>query len=61
MIGVFVVTACYIALNAAYLYVLPLERVAASTRIAADAADVLVGRPARRRCPRWWSSPRSAR
>jgi APA family basic amino acid/polyamine antiporter len=43
MIGVLVVTLCYIALNAAYLYVLPLERVATSTRIAADAASVLVG------------------
>jgi APA family basic amino acid/polyamine antiporter len=43
LIGVLVVTICYIALNAAYLYVLPLERVAASTRIAADAASVLVG------------------
>jgi APA family basic amino acid/polyamine antiporter len=42
-IGVLVVTLCYIALNAAYLYVLPLERVATSTRIAADAASALVG------------------
>jgi APA family basic amino acid/polyamine antiporter len=43
LIGVLVVTLCYIALNAAYLYVLPLERVASSTRIASDAASVLVG------------------
>jgi APA family basic amino acid/polyamine antiporter len=43
MIGVLVVTMCYIALNAAYLYVLPLEQVATSNRIAADAASVLVG------------------
>ncbi len=44
LIGVIVVTLCYVALNAAYLYVLPLDRVAVSTRIAADAAEVLVGR-----------------
>jgi APA family basic amino acid/polyamine antiporter len=44
VIGVVIVTLCYVALNAAYLYVLPIDRVAVSTRIAADAADVLVGR-----------------
>jgi APA family basic amino acid/polyamine antiporter len=43
-IGTLVVTACYVALNVAYLYVLPLEAVMGSTRVAADAADVLVGR-----------------
>jgi basic amino acid/polyamine antiporter, APA family len=43
MIGVVVVTACYIGLNAIYLRVLPIEEVIASTRIAADAFDVLVG------------------
>jgi APA family basic amino acid/polyamine antiporter len=43
-IGVTVVTAAYIALNAAYLYVLPLDAVASSTRVAADAADALLGR-----------------
>ena len=43
MLGVLVVTICYIALNAVYLYVLPLDAVASSTRIAADAADVLLG------------------
>src|SRR5690606_2851011 len=37
------VVLCYVLLNAAYLYVLPLERVATSARIAADAADVLLG------------------
>jgi APA family basic amino acid/polyamine antiporter len=31
------------ALNAVYMYVLPLESVASSTRIAADAADALIG------------------
>ncbi len=41
--GTLVVTACYIALNAVYLYVLPLETVAASTRVAADAADAIFG------------------
>jgi APA family basic amino acid/polyamine antiporter len=41
--GVLVVTACYFALNAVYLYVLPLDTVGRSTRVAADAADVLLG------------------
>ncbi len=40
--GTVLVTICYIALNTVYLYVLPLDVVASSTRIAADAADVLV-------------------
>jgi len=43
LLGTLVVTACYILLNAAYLHVLPLERVAASTRVAADAADAVFG------------------
>jgi APA family basic amino acid/polyamine antiporter len=42
-IGVVVVTICYIGLNAVYLYVLPLEAVRSSPRIAADVAQVLVG------------------
>jgi len=44
LVGTLVVTAAYIALNAAYLYILPLDRVAQSTRVAADAADALLGR-----------------
>jgi APA family basic amino acid/polyamine antiporter len=43
MLGTLIVTLCYIALNAVYMYILPLDSVASSTRIAADAADVLVG------------------
>jgi basic amino acid/polyamine antiporter, APA family len=43
VLGTLIVTACYVALNAIYLSVLPIERVTASTRIAADAAEVLVG------------------
>ena len=43
MIGVFVVTACYLALNAAYVHVLPIEKVIASKRIAADVATAVVG------------------
>jgi APA family basic amino acid/polyamine antiporter len=42
--GVAIVTACYVALNLLYLAVLPLDAVRESTRIAADAADVVVGR-----------------
>jgi APA family basic amino acid/polyamine antiporter len=43
MIGTIIVTLCYLGLNAVYMYVLPLESVASSTRIAADAADALLG------------------
>jgi basic amino acid/polyamine antiporter, APA family len=43
MIGTMVVTACYIALNTAYFYALPLEKVISSTRVAADAAEAVVG------------------
>ena len=43
MLGMLVVVACYIALNALYLYLLPLETVKASTRVAADAADAVLG------------------
>ena len=43
MIGVAIVTLCYIALNAAYLAVLPMPTVISSTRIAADFADAVVG------------------
>lgn len=42
--GVLIVTACYIALNLVYLRLLPLEAVRSSSRIAADAADVIFGR-----------------
>jgi APA family basic amino acid/polyamine antiporter len=42
-VGVLVVTLCYIALNAVYFYVLPLETVVTSDRVAADAADAVVG------------------
>jgi len=43
MLGIAIVTASYVALNAVYLYILPLDRVIGSTRVAADAASVLVG------------------
>jgi APA family basic amino acid/polyamine antiporter len=43
LLGTLIVTACYAGLNAIYLQVLPLEAVRASTRVAADAADVLLG------------------
>jgi APA family basic amino acid/polyamine antiporter len=42
-VGVLVVTVCYIALNAVYFYVLPLATVITSDRVAADAADAVVG------------------
>ncbi len=44
VIGTLIVTVSYIALNAVYMYVLPLDTVASSTRVAADAADAVVGR-----------------
>jgi len=43
MLGTLLVTVCYIAVNAVYMYVLPLGTVATSTRIAADMADTLIG------------------
>jgi APA family basic amino acid/polyamine antiporter len=42
-LGVLIVTVCYVALNAVYFYVLPLETVISSDRVAADAADAVVG------------------
>ena len=41
--GVLTVTVCYVALNAVYFYVLPLETVIASERVAADAAEIVFG------------------
>ena len=41
--GTLLVTACYIALNAAYFHVLPLDVVRSSSRVAADAADAVLG------------------
>jgi basic amino acid/polyamine antiporter, APA family len=43
VIGTLTVTVAYMAMNAVYLYVMPLDRVAASTRVAADLADTLLG------------------
>jgi len=43
MLGVLIVTICYVALNAVYFYVLPLETVISSDRVAADAADAVIG------------------
>jgi basic amino acid/polyamine antiporter, APA family len=44
-LGIVIVTSCYVALNAVYFYVLPLERVEKSTRVAADVATTLLGAP----------------
>lgn len=41
--GVLIVTACYMAMNLLYLQILPADTVRSSTRIAADAADALLG------------------
>ena len=43
MLGTGIVTVGYILLNAVYMYILPLDKVAGSTRIAADAADAVIG------------------
>ena len=43
MIGTLIVTLSYLGLNAAYVYVLPLDQVIHSERIAADVATALVG------------------
>lgn len=43
MWGVAIVTACYVALNGMYFYLLPLDTVIESRRIAADAANAVIG------------------
>lgn len=43
ILGTMIVTFCYIAMTGVYMYVLPLEKVASSSRIAADAANALFG------------------
>lgn len=43
ILGVLIVTACYMLLNAAYLYVMPLNSVANSARVAADAMSRVLG------------------
>lgn len=43
MLGTAIVTLCYIAMNAVYMYILPLKVVGSSERIVADAANALVG------------------
>jgi len=43
VIGVALVTTCYIGLNVVYLSVLPIEAVIASPRVAADTFEVLIG------------------
>ena len=44
MAGTLIVTVAYIAINGVYLAVLPLEVVVSSNRVAADFADVVIGR-----------------
>jgi len=43
MLGTVIVTVCYIAMNTVYMYILPLKVVTSSKRIAADAANALLG------------------
>ncbi len=43
LFGTLLVTACYFALNAAYFYLLPMSKVVASTHVAADAAETMLG------------------
>jgi APA family basic amino acid/polyamine antiporter len=43
MAGTLIVTACYVLLNAGYLYVLPLSEVASSKRVAAEATGRILG------------------
>jgi APA family basic amino acid/polyamine antiporter len=45
VLGIVIVTTCYVALNTVYFYVLPLDRVVKSTRVAADTATALLGAP----------------
>jgi APA family basic amino acid/polyamine antiporter len=43
VLGTLIVTACYVGLNVVYLSVLPIDRVIASSRVAADTFEALVG------------------
>lgn len=43
LLGTVIVTVAYMAMTAVYFYVMPLDRVASSTRVAADLADTLLG------------------
>ncbi|MBA3270638.1 MAG: amino acid permease [Acidobacteria bacterium] len=43
VLGTLIVTACYVGLNIVYLSVLPIDRVIASSRVAADTFEALVG------------------
>jgi APA family basic amino acid/polyamine antiporter len=43
ILGTMIVTACYVGLNFVYLSVLPMDRAIASTRVAADTFEALVG------------------
>ena len=43
LIGTLIVVVCYIGINAAYLHLLPIQKVISSTRVAADAATVVAG------------------
>jgi basic amino acid/polyamine antiporter, APA family len=43
VLGVFIVTACYTLLNATYLYVMPLSSVAASTHVASEVMERVLG------------------
>ena len=43
LIGTLTVTTIYVLLNAAYLYLLPIDRVIGSPRVAADAAQAVAG------------------
>jgi APA family basic amino acid/polyamine antiporter len=43
LVGIIIVTFCYIGLNVVYLMVLPLDKVMSSTRVAADTFDALIG------------------
>ena len=43
LLGTLIVTLCYVALNAAYFHVLPLDTVVSSKRVAADAAEIVLG------------------
>jgi APA family basic amino acid/polyamine antiporter len=43
LLGTVIVTVSYMAMTAVYMYVMPLDQVASSTRVAADLADTLLG------------------
>ena len=61
VLGIAIVTISYVALNGVYFHLLPLDRIVASQRVAADAAVSVIGTGGGAVIRAWSSSPCSVR